>query len=202
MTAHIFASTVLLLLVIDPFGNVPLVVTTLARVAPSRRRRIIVRECLAAYVILLAFMFGGRAFLELLHLSDESLTIAGGVILFLIALRMVFPRAEGVFGAPGDSTGEPLLVPLAVPMIAGPSAIATVMLLATRDPAHIAEAAIALTLAMALTTLVLVGAYRLQTLLGERAMVALERLMGLVLTALAVEMLLTGVRSFVAQLAH
>ena len=151
-------------------------------------------------MILLAFMFGGRAFLELLHLSDESLTIAGGVILFLIALRMVFPRPEGMFGAPHG--GEPLLVPLAVPMIAGPSAIATVMLLATRDPAHIGNAAIALTLAMAITTLVLVAAYRLQDVLGERAMIALERLMGLVLTALAVEMLLTGVRTFVAQLAH
>jgi MarC family membrane protein len=200
MTAAIFSASVLLLLVIDPFGNVPLVVSTLAGVPAARRRRIIVRECVFAFVILLAFMFGGRAFLELLHLSDESLTIAGGVILFLIALRMVFPRPEGIFGAPHG--GEPLLVPLAVPMIAGPSAIATVMLLATHDPAHLANAAIALTLAMALTTLVLVGAYRLQEVLGERAMVALERLMGLVLTALAVEMLLSGVRSFVAQLAH
>lgn len=201
MSAQIFSASVLLLLVIDPFGNVPLVVSTLAGVPAARRRRVILRECVFAYVILLAFMFGGRAFLALLHLSDESLTIAGGVILFLIALRMVFPRPEGIFGSPqGD--GEPLLVPLAVPMIAGPSALATVMLLATRDPANIANAAVALTLAMAITTLVLVGSYRLQELLGERAMVALERLMGLVLTALAVEMLLTGVRSFVAQLAH
>lgn len=200
MSAQIFSASVLLLLVIDPFGNVPLVVSTLAGVPAARRRRVILRECVFAYVILLAFMFGGRAFLALLHLSDESLTIAGGVILFLIALRMVFPRPEGVFGSPQG--GEPMLVPLAVPMIAGPSALATVMLLATRDPAHIANAAVALTLAMAITTLVLVGSYRLQELLGERAMVALERLMGLVLTALAVEMLLTGVRTFVAQLAH
>jgi len=201
MTATIFSAAVLLLLVIDPFGNVPLVVATLAGTPPARRRKIIVRECLAAYVILLAFMLGGRAFLALLHLTDESLAIAGGVILFLIALRMVFPRPEGVFGAPGAG-GEPMLVPLAVPMIAGPSAIATVMLLASRDPAHIVEAAIALTLAMALTTLVLAASFRLQDILGERGMIALERLMGLVLTALAVEMLLTGVRSFVAQLAH
>ncbi|MEP7061213.1 MAG: MarC family protein [Betaproteobacteria bacterium] len=200
MTAAIFSASVLLLLVIDPFGNVPLVVSTLAGVPAARRRRIIVRECAFAFVILLAFMFGGRAFLELLHLSNESLTIAGGVILFLIALRMVFPRPEGVFGAP--HAGEPLLVPLAVPMIAGPSAIATVMLLATHDPSHIANAAIALTLAMAITTLVLVAAYRLQEVLGERAMIALERLMGLVLTALAVEMLLSGVRTFVTQLAR
>jgi MarC family membrane protein len=200
MTAQIFSASVLLLLVIDPFGNVPLVVSTLVDVPAARRRAIILRECVFAYVILLAFMFGGRAFLELLHLTDESLTIAGGVILFLIALRMVFPRPEGIFGAPHG--GEPLLVPLAVPMIAGPSAIATVMLLATRDPAHIGNAAIALTLAMAISTLVLVAAYRLQDVLGERAMIALERLMGLVLTALAVEMLLTGVRTFIAQLAH
>jgi small neutral amino acid transporter SnatA (MarC family) len=106
-----------------------------------------------------------------------------------------------VFGAP-VAGGEPMLVPLAVPMIAGPSAIATVMLLATREPAHVVEAAIALTLAMVVTTLVLAAAFRLQEILGERGMIALERLMGLVLTALAVEMLLTGVRSFVAQLAH
>ncbi|MEO6928941.1 MAG: MarC family protein, partial [Casimicrobiaceae bacterium] len=99
MLAPIFSSAVLLLLVIDPFGNVPLVVSTLARVPAARRRRIIVRECIFAYAILMVFMFGGRAFLTLLHLSDESLTIAGGVILFLIALRMVFPRPEGVFGA-------------------------------------------------------------------------------------------------------
>jgi MarC family membrane protein len=202
MTQGIVSAAVLLLLVIDPFGNVPLVVSALARVAPQRRRKVIVRECVAAYVILLVFMFGGRAFLALLHLSDESLTIAGGVILFLIALRMVFPPPGGVFGAPEEGAGEPLLVPLAVPMIAGPSAIATVMLLASRDPAHLPAAAAALTLAMAITTLVLAGAYRLQDLLGERGMIALERLMGLVLTALAVEMLLGGVRAFVAQLPH
>ena len=200
MGAQILSTAVLLMLVIDPFGNVPLVVSTLAGVPAERRRRIILRECVFAYLILIAFMFGGRVFLELLHLSDESLTIAGGVILFLIALRMVFPRPEGVFGAPQG--GEPLLVPLAVPMIAGPSAIATVMLLATRDPAHVGAAAIALTLAMACPLLVLAGAHRLQDVLGERGVVALERLMGLVLTALAVEMLLTGVRSFVTQLAH
>jgi MarC family membrane protein len=198
--AEIFSAAVLLLLVIDPFGNVPIVVAALANVAPARRTRVVFRECLAAYVILLAFMFGGQTFLQWLQLSEVSLAIAGGIILFLIALRMVFPRPEGIFGAPHG--GEPLLVPLAVPMIAGPSAIATVMLLATHDPAHLANAAIALTLAMAITTLVLVGAYRLQEVLGERAMIALERLMGLVLTALAVEMLLSGVRSFVAQLAH
>ena len=200
MTAELFSATILLVLVIDPFGNVPLVVAALRNVAPERHARIVLRECAAAYVILLAFMLGGRTFLAWLHLSEQSLTIAGGIILFLIAIRMVFPRPEGVFGdVPG---GEPFLVPLAVPMIAGPSALATVMLMASRDPERIGAWIVALTVAMAASALVLALSDRLQRRLGERAVIALERLMGLVLTALAVEMLLAGIRSFAAGIAR
>jgi MarC family membrane protein len=198
MNAELFSATILLVLVIDPFGNVPVVVAALKNVAPERRRQVVLRECAAAYVILVAFMLGGRTFLQWLHLSEESLTIAGGIILFLIAIRMVFPRPEGIFGdAPGI---EPFLVPLAIPSIAGPSALATVMLMASRDPAKIGSWILALTLAMAATTVVLALADQLQRWLGERAVIAFERLMGLVLTALAVEMLLTGVRSFAGEL--
>lgn len=199
MNAELFSATILLVLVIDPFGNVPLVVSALKNVAPERRVRVVLRECAAAYVILLAFMMGGRTFLQWLHLSEESLTIAGGIILFLIAIRMVFPRPEGIFG---DSLGgEPFLVPLAIPSIAGPSALATVMLMASRDPSRIGSWVVALTVAMAATTAVLALADRLQRWLGERAVLAFERLMGLVLTALAVEMLLGGVRTFVGEIA-
>ena len=198
--AELFSATILLLLVVDPFGNVPLVIPALAAVPPGRRGIVIVRECVFAYLILLIFMLGGREFLAWLHLSDESLSIAGGIILFLIALRMVFPSKEGVFG--DQATGEPLLVPLAVPMIAGPSALATVMLLASREPAKLGVWMLALTIAMAATTVVLMGAHRVQRIVGERGVIAMERLMGLVLTALAVEMLLGGVRTFVTQLAR
>ena len=176
----------------------PVVVAALRNVAPERRPTVVLRECAAAYVILVAFMLGGRTFLQWLHLSEESLTIAGGIILFLIAIRMVFPRPEGIFGDPPG--GEPFLVPLAIPSIAGPSALATVMLMASRDPAKIGSWILALTLAMAATTVVLALADRLQRWLGERAVIAFERLMGLVLTALAVEMLLSGVRSFAGEL--
>ena len=200
MNAELFSATILLLLVIDPFGNVPLVVSALKNVPPERHVRVVLRECAAAYVILVGFMLGGRTFLQWLHLSAESLTIAGGIILFLIAIRMVFPRPEGIFGdVPGN---EPFLVPLAIPSIAGPSALATVMLMASRDPARIGQWVLALTAAMAVTTVVLVGAHRLQEFLGERVVLAFERLMGLVLTALAVEMLLGGVRTFVGQIAR
>ncbi len=194
VNSELFSAAILLLLVIDPFGNIPLVVTAMRNVPPERRVPVVLRECIAAYVILLGFLAGGHRFLELLHLTEVSLTIAGGIILFLIAIRMVFHHKDGVFGeAPG---GEPFLVPLAVPSIAGPSALATVMLMTSRDPAQVGVWVGALTLAMALTTLVLLAAHRLQAALGERPIVALERLMGLVLTALAVEMLLSGLRTF------
>jgi len=195
---ELIAATVLLILVTDPFGNVPLAVAALRNVPRERRTRVVLRECLIAYVLLLAFLFGGRAFLALMQLSEASLSIAGGVILFLIALRMVFSHPEGVFGDAGG--GEPFVVPLAIPAIAGPSALATVMLLASRHPASLATLVAALSIAMVVMLVVLLASERVQRVVGERGVVAMERLMGLVLTALAVEMLLSGLRTFVAQL--
>ena len=197
MSATEIFSAGVLLLVIDPFGNVPLVMAALPGSEPARRRRIVIRECVIAYVLLLAFMLGGRTFLQWMQLSEESLAIAGGIILFLIALRMVFRHPEGLFGdVPGAA---PFIVPLAVPAIAGPSALATVMLMASRDPGRLVQWILALTVAMAVTTLVLLAAPWLTRSLGERGMLAVERLMGLVLTALAVQMLLNGIRAFVEQ---
>lgn len=198
MSTDLFSAAILLLLVLDPFGNLPIVVSATSRVPRERHVPIVLRECLFAYVLLLAFMAGGRTFMQWLQLSDVSLAIAGGIILFLISLRMVFPTADGVFGEMRD--GEPFLVPLAVPAIAGPSSMATVMLMASRDPAHLWTWVLAVSIGMAVTTAVLVAAPRLQAVLGERAVVALERLMGLVLTAVAVQMLLNGVQAFVAEL--
>ncbi len=201
MNADLFSATILLVLVIDPFGNVPLVVSLLRPVAPARRLAVVLRECFFAYAILLAFMVGGKTFLTLLRLSETSLAIAGGIVLFLIALRMIFHRVDEVFGT-GEAAEEPFLVPLAVPAIAGPSALATVMLLASREPARIGEWALALSLAMLFTAAVLAAAHWLERLLGPRVVTALQRLTGLVLTALAVEMLLSGVRIFVTDLAR
>jgi len=200
MNADLFSATILLVLVLDPFGNLPLVVSALAGVPAQRRARVVLRECVFAFLILMAFMAGGRTFMQWLQLSDVSLSIAGGIILFLIALRMVFPHKDGVFG--DMRSGEPFLVPLAVPSIAGPSALATVMLMVSRDPAHLPTWLAALTAAMAVAAVVMLAAHRLQAWLGERGMMAAERLMGLLLTAIAVQMLLDGVRSFVAGIAR
>src|ERR1700687_183993 len=191
MTHEFLSAVILLTLFIDPFGNVAIVNAMLAQVNSERRRRIILRECLIAFAILVAFMLGGQSVLRAMHLSETSLSIAGGVILFMIAIRMVFAHPEGAFGA--QPNGEPYIVPLAIPLIAGPSALATVMLLATREPDKLGMWAAALTVAMALTAVALLMGERLQRWMGEPAIKALERLMGLILTAIEVELLLGGV---------
>jgi MarC family membrane protein len=189
------SAVVILLLVMDPIGNIPLFVSVLRQVEPARRTRVILRECAIAFAVLLAFVFFGSAILGVLGLSDPSLTIAGGVILFLIALRMIFRNPEGIFG---DTVGsEPFIVPLAIPSIAGPAAIATVMLLASRAPQRLLEWCAAVSVAMLVTAALLVSAERFAKLAGEQGLLAFERLMGLILTAIAVEMLLRGIETFV-----
>lgn len=192
-----FISTIFLLFfVIDPVGNIPLFLSALKNVPPERRRRVIIRECLLAYSLLLLFMFAGRSFLRLLQISPTSLGIAGGIILFLIALKMIFPKGEeGIFG-PAESGSEPLLFPLAVPTIAGPSALATVLLLVSGTQENTLTGIAALTITMAISSAILIFADRIAHLLGRRVMTAFERLMGLILTAIAVEMFLNGLRTF------
>lgn len=198
METSFVSATILLLLVTDPLGNIPIFVAALRAVPPHRKAAVIVRECLIAFAILLLFMIFGKSFMDALGLSDVSLQIGGGVILFLIALKMVFPVPEGIFGS--SPVGEPFIVPLAIPAIAGPSALATVLLMVSRDPARLYEWVGALAVALATSAVVLVFADRLQRRLGERAVIAFERLMGLVLIAIAVEMVLKGVRAFILQL--
>jgi small neutral amino acid transporter SnatA (MarC family) len=194
------SAVILLLLVADPLGNIPIFVAALRNVAPERKALVVLRECLIAFTILLLFMVFGNGFLQLLGLSDISLQIGGGVILFLIALRMVFPVPEGIFGTtPG---GEPFIVPLAIPALAGPSALGTVLLLVSRDPSRLFEWIAALAVAMLISAAVLAMSGQLQRWLGERALIAMERLMGLVLTAISVEMILKGLRIFFSEVLH
>jgi MarC family membrane protein len=198
MEGTFISAVVLLLLVCDPFGNIPIFVSALREVPRERRRMIILRECLIAFLVLTLFAFVGQSFLKLLGLSEISLQMGGAVVLMLVAVRMVFPSPEGVYGqSPG---GEPFIVPLAVPALAGPSALATVLLLVSRDPALTWQWVGAIAVVMLVSALVLAFAERLQQVLGERATAAFERLMGLILAAVAVELMLRGVRAFLAGL--
>jgi len=190
------SATILLLVVMDPFGNVPLFVSVLDAVPVERRRRLVTRELLIAFFVLLAFLFLGPCVLAALQISSPSLRIAGGLILFLIALKMVFGGAQEMFTeTPG---GEPLIVPLAVPYVAGPSATATVLLLVGQEPDRWATWLLALFVASLANGSILVLATRIVPLLGRRCLCAIERLMGLLLTAVAVEMFLGGIRFFLS----
>jgi len=196
---NFLSATVLLILITDPLGNIPLFIGCLRGVAPNRRVVVILREIAIAFVILLVFMVVGDRFLRMMSLTDLSLRIGGGIVLFLIALRMIFPHPDGPFG--GDVRGgEPLIVPLAIPALAGPSALATVMLLTSQAPGKTFEWIGALTVTMIVCAIVLLLAERIQALLGERTVMAFERLMGLVLVAISVEMMLAGIKAFVHQL--
>lgn len=192
---HSFLSAlILLLLVLDPLGSLPIYIPIMNAVPRERRRRVALREAAIAFAVLLGFMFAGEAFLRVMHLSERSLEVAGGVILLMVAIRMIFGAEGGVYGTPEGK--EPLIFPLAVPLLAGPSAMATVLLLASRQPDRVMTWVAALTVAMALSGFVLLACERIRRLLGDSVVAAVEKLMGLVLTAIAVEMILAGLKRY------
>jgi MarC family membrane protein len=193
---HSFLSAfILLLLVLDPLGSLPIFIPIMRGVAPERRRLVALRELGIAFAVLFAFMFFGDAFLRLMRLSERSLEVAGGVILLMVAIRMIFSSEGGVYGG-GVEGKEPLIFPLAVPLLAGPSAMATVLLLASRQPARVVEWVGALACAMAVSGGVLMLCDRIRRWVGDSVVSALEKLMGLVLTAIAVEMILAGLKRY------
>lgn len=193
----VLSAAVLLFLVMDPLGNVPFFLSALKPVDPARHTRVVVRELLIALGVLVTFVFAGPTVLDVIHISEESLSVAGGIILFLIALRMVFPTAKD-----GEVRieGEPFIVPLAIPFIAGPSAMASLLMITSQEPERRLEWLLALLLAWLATSAILLLASRLRRVLGDRGLIAIERLMGMVLVAVAVQMLMTGVAEFVASL--
>jgi len=188
------SAIVLLLLVIDPFGNVPFFVTALKGVDPRRRRAVVVRELLIAYGVMVIFLFAGEPLLGVLGISEPAVTIAGGVLLFLIAIRMVFP-------VPGRSAGEevteePFVVPLAIPYIAGPSLLAVELLLMSREPTRWPTWLLAISAAWAANAVIVLLASRVTARLGSRGLIAIERLMGMILVGISIQMFLTGVDTY------
>jgi multiple antibiotic resistance protein len=186
------SAVVTLFLVMDPLGNVPVFLSVLKTVDSERRRMVLLRELAFAYLVLMAFLFAGSSLLRFLGLQPEAVSIAGGIVLFLIALRMIFPGEGTLSGEPLD--GEPFVVPLAIPLIAGPSALATVLLL-SRTTSSSGLLIVAVTIAWLVTGAILLSSTFLYRILGKRGLTAMERLMGMLLVMLAVQMLINGVRT-------
>ena len=192
-----FSAVVTLFLVLDPLGNIPLFLSVLKSVSPERRRKVLVREIAIAYLVLLLILFLGSYALQFLHLDPEAISIAGGIVLFLIALRMIFPREAT--SAIDSLEGEPFVVPLAIPLFAGPSTLATILLLRQSSPSHAGLLLLAITIAWALSGSILLASTFFYRVLGESGLIAMARLMGMLLVTVAVQMLLNGLKSFLTR---
>lgn len=188
----ILAAILLLVIIMDPIGNVPVFLSILKNIPVGRRRVIIVRELFIALTILLFFMFVGRYILQMLEIEQSSLGIAGGIILFIIAIRMIFPGTKPMFSH--NEITEPLIVPLAIPMLAGPSAIAAVILLMAQEPNRWIEWTFVVCVSCFVAGAILISSEALGRKLGNRALLAIERLMGILLIMVSVDFILDGIK--------
>lgn len=190
----IASAALLLFLILDPLGNIPVFLGLLRRLPPARQRVVLGRELLIALGVLMLFLWCGKYALDLMHLRQESVSIAGGIVLFLIGIRMIFPPPEGLMGEIPD--GEPFIVPMAIPLVAGPSGMAAGILMGSNEPARLADWSLALLIAWAGTAAILFSATYLYRWLGQRVLTAVERLMGMLLVAISVQMLMDGIATY------
>lgn len=191
----VYTAALTLILVMDPIGNIPLFLSALKGIEPRRQMQIIIRESLIAFLILTFFLFFGGYLLHGLNITEPALYIAGGIILFLITIRMIFPYEEKT-DAQKQYGVEPFIVPLAIPLTAGPSALATVLLFATQQPGKMPQWFLAVVIASVVFVMIMLCSRLLMRLLGQRGLVAMERLMGMLLTTVAVQMFLEGLRLY------
>jgi multiple antibiotic resistance protein len=194
MFDQIFSISFTLFLLMDSFGNIPIYLIILKEFGEKKRRLILLRELLIALFTIYLFAFLGEGFLRVLEISKESIFLAGAIVLFLMAVKMIFPE-KGSMAHTFAGEGEPLIFPLAVPLIAGPSTLAAVMIYALQV-SSMWMLYLSIFMAWIASSLVLYLSTYLQRWLGDRGLKALERLMGLVLILLAINMFLNGLRIF------
>jgi multiple antibiotic resistance protein len=194
----IFSATILLFMVMDPFGNIPFFVSAMKNVDDRRRQKVIIRELLIALFVMVAFLFCGQHILNVLQISRPALTVTGGMILFLIAIKMIFPANK--HSLTEQVSGEPFVVPLAIPYVAGPSALATLILIMNRQPNRWPQWLVALVAAWAVSGFIISMSVPISRILGEKLLIAIERLMGMVLVAIAIQMLMTGIAEFISDI--
>lgn len=194
---NLFSIAFSLFLLIDAVGNIPLFISFLKGINPARQRAIILREMVIALFIILLFSFAGELLMSFLQITPDTIQIAGGIILFILALKMVFPPAHDPNEAlPHDS--EPFIVPLAIPLVAGPAVLAAVIIYTNQEANHLIMMG-AIMLAWGASLLILILAPSIQKIFGSKGITALERLMGLLLTLIGIQMLMNGVSSFITR---
>ena len=188
----IWSSAFILIFVIDPFGNIPLLLAILKNISRKRQYIIILREMIIGLALMIVFLFFGRSFLSLFQLETASIRIAGGIIFFVIGLRMIFPDGHKPINVDG---GEPFIVPIAIPLIAGPSVLATLILMTQSHAQPQLSVLLSLLIAWLISCAILLMSPILFRFLGDRGLAALERLMGMLLLMLSVQMFIDGIRA-------
>ncbi|MFN0065023.1 MAG: MarC family protein [Chlamydiales bacterium] len=183
--------TFLFLIILDPLGNVPIFVGVLKHLNHERQRLVIIREMLIALGVMIGFLFLGEAFFHFLHVDEHSLRITGGIILFLIAIPMIFSTP---FEAEKRSVSrsEPLIVPLAIPAIAGPAILATITLYGAGVLQNKVTVFIAILIAWLLTLPILLLSPLLKKWMGDNGLTAIERLFGYLVILISAQMILQG----------
>ncbi len=183
-----------LFFVLDPFGNLPVVLGLLTHIERKRHWRIVLRESLIALLLMVIFYAVGPWFLKLLDIGPSDLKICGGVVLAIIALRLVFPDERLTHGK--EEINEPFIVPMAIPLMVGPSALATVMIMAAQSAAEPLSGLVMMGLAWFFTAGLLLLGVMMGGLIPARLLIALERLSGLLLAVIAVRMIMTGLQAY------
>jgi multiple antibiotic resistance protein len=191
---EIISAIITLTLVMDPLGNIPLFLTVLKNVKENKKRKIIIRELLIALGLMLFFLLFGKWIVKLFSMDISSLSVAGGIVLFLIALSMIFPNRENSFI---DVNEEPFIVPLAIPLVAGPSVLTMILIYNMKDPGNMLFWFIIIIVSWLINVLILSSSSIISKLLGDKGMAAIERLMGMVLITISVQMLLSGIKKFI-----
>jgi multiple antibiotic resistance protein len=195
-TVQLLSAVVTLTLVMDPLGNIPLFMAALKNVPEARRKKVIARELVIALGIMLFFLLFGKYFLSLLSLDVTAMSVAGGIVLFLIAIQMIFPSRHSPFG--DDPGGEPFIVPMAIPLVAGPSTLTTILIFSMKEPGAWPMWLAMVVISWAINILILLMASKLSGFLGARGLLAMEKLMGMILITLSVQMIMVGIRQFIA----
>ena len=194
---QVLSLAITLFFVLDPFGNLPIVLSLLNKVEESRRWKVVLRESLIALFLLVLFYAVGPQFISLLGVGPDDLTICGGVVLGIIALRLVFPDERA--NSAKEQEAEPFIVPLAIPLVAGPSTLTTVLLFTLQDPGRLPLWAGVVGAAWLINAFILGGLSGwLSRLLGPRGLLAMEKLMGMILVTISVQMIMTGLKKFIA----
>ena len=196
----ILSAVITLFLVMDPFGNIPLFIAVLNRVPQERRPFVLLREIAIAFAIMLGFLFVGRQILHFLGIENYSMNIAGGIILFVISMQLVFDnhdydKEEQIKSR--DKKEEPFIVPLAIPLIAGPATLSMLLILSSKDSGGVSYTLTAVLIASALNAAILLLSFPISKLLGRRGLVAVERLSGMLLVLISVNMVMNGIAEFV-----